>query len=545
MSSGISKKVLIVGLDGATWDVLDPLIAEGRMPRLKQLRADGASGIMHSTVPPITPAAWTTFLTGRQPGSHGIIDFERYDPPTHQLCFNSTRCLDHVRSLWRILGDHGLRVGSINVPMTYPAVPVNGFMISGFETPSHEGDFVYPRELKADVLARWPDPTLKARWKRRPLARKRAFRENIDYIRRSFHQGVEMTRVLGERFGWDAMMVVLKLVDNLQHKTWRNIDARWRDEDPSSRDLVRDTFVELDVAVGELIDYAKSHEAAVFIVSDHGHGSLEGKIQPNLLLNQWGYLKIREGAAQSVARGRNIWDRMRGRTKKFARQDDITHDLAVDFGATQACVMHAGMAGFLYINLKGRQPCGIVPLFEFERLRDELRGRFLGEECRVRDPQGREIQLFEDVHKPEDLYRCSRQEQPWLPDLMLIPHRSLAVVRKIRGRKAVRWVSEDRIEGTHRPEGVFAAWGNGVVPGRRVDLGLVDCAPTILTMLGLPIPKEMEGRVATEIFEDAPTVAYETAEKRVEAPQVTGHGVYSSQDLEQVTARLSDLGYLE
>src|SRR3990170_1666122 len=90
------RRLLIIGLDGATFDVLNPLIAEGRMPRLREAIAAGASGRLRSTVPPITPAAWTTFLTGKNPGSHGVIDFERYDVHTNKLAFNSTRCLDHI-----------------------------------------------------------------------------------------------------------------------------------------------------------------------------------------------------------------------------------------------------------------------------------------------------------------------------------------------------------------------------------------------------------------------------------------------------------------
>ena len=113
-----ARRVLIIGLDGATFDVLDPLMAEGRLPRLAEAVASGCRGPLRSTTPPITPAAWTTFLTGRQPGSHGIIDFERYDWRTNKLSLNSTRSLDHVRNIWQILSDRGLMVGSVNVPMT-------------------------------------------------------------------------------------------------------------------------------------------------------------------------------------------------------------------------------------------------------------------------------------------------------------------------------------------------------------------------------------------------------------------------------------------
>jgi len=567
--SASARRVLILGLDGATFDVLDPLMAEGRMENLRRAISGGVSGVLHSTVPPITPAAWTTFLTGKQPGTHGILDFERYDPAANRLRFNSTRTLDHVRNLWQILGEQGLRVGSINVPMTYPAVPVNGVMISGFETPSHDSDFVYPSDFKAEVLSRWPDPTLGENWRRSMFARDRAFNKSLDYIRRSFDQALDMTRVCAERFGWDVLMVVLKLVDNLQHKAWKYLDPRWRDRWPARRDAVKNVFEHLDRVIGRFLEFAAENDATVLIVSDHGHGALEGKVQPNLLLKEWGYLHLREGGAQGATRGRYLWDRFLGRTGKFTREGDIAHDLAVDFARTRACVMHAGMAGFLYINLKGRQPCGIVEPSDYERLRDALRGRFLGPECQTADPSGRRVALFEAVHKPEELYPSREATKPrsheekaaqtGMPDLMLIPHRPLAVVRKIRGARAVRWLPLRSIEGTHRPEGIFVATGPGIARGRRTEQHIVDCAPTILAMLGLRIPDDMEGRVLTDLFETPPVIAIAgaddttyvgtktdgTAPTQAGARVPTQDEVFSDQDLAKVTQRLSDLGYLE
>ncbi len=542
-----AERVLIIGLDGATFDMLDPLMSEGRMPRLRDAIERGVAGVLHSTTPPITPAAWTTFLTGKQPGAHGIIDFERYDVFTNELHLNSTRCLDHVRNLWGILSDKGFRVGSVNVPMTYPAVPVNGFMVSGFETPGTDGEFVYPPELKSELLSRWPDPTLGTKWKRKVLGGDALFQENVNYMSQSFHQGAAMTTWLGDRFGWDALMVVFKLVDNLQHKTWKYLDRRWSNRNPARTEIAKRCFTEADRAVGTLLDYATARNAAVMIVSDHGHGSLEGKVQPNLLLKKWGYLSLRGGGAQKVTRGRHTWDRLRGRTKKFARVGNVGHDLAVDFSSTKACVMHAGMAGFLYINLQGRQRTGIVEPAEYEALRDELRGRLLSQECQVRDSSGAMIQLFSDVHKPEELYGCSREAHVWLPDLILTPHRSLAVIRKIRGGKVVRWSSYRRLEGTHRPEGIFIATGPGVRQGAeggdRIDAHIADCTPTILAMMGLRVARDMDGRVLTEIFASPPVVEIEEATSggvRGDAAEV-----YSAEELQQVTDRLADLGYLE
>jgi len=538
---------MVIGLDGATFDMLDPLMAMGRMPRLAACMKQGTSAVLRSTTPPITPAAWTTFLTGKQPGSHGIIDFERYDATTNKLLLNSTQSTAHVRNLWQILSSHNLKVGSVNVPMTYPPVPINGFLVSGFETPGPKSDFVYPKEVREEILQRWPDPTLRTNWQRSPMGGDRLFAENVDYMSRSFHQGADMTTWLGDRFGWDVLMVVFKLVDNLQHKTWKYLDPRWCDRHPIRRDIARACFTEADKAIGQLLDYAQAHNATVVMVSDHGHGSLEGKIQPNLMLKEWGYLKLHGGSARGATRGKTIVDRLLGRREKFVRVDDIARDLAVDFSRTRACVMHAGMAGFLYLNLKGRQPTGIVDLADYESLRDELIERFTGQECRATDPSGKSIPLFTEVHKPETLWNCSREKQPWLPDLILTPYDGLAVVRKIRGSKAINWLPFRKLEGTHRKDGIFVASGPGVSNVPRFASHIVDCAPTILALLGLPIPDDMEGDVMLDLFAKPPTILKERSKKVEPAPAQKNldSEVFSDDDMKRVTERLADLGYLE
>src|SRR5262245_60663035 len=283
----LTDKLLIIGLDGATFDILDPMMAAGRMPNLRRFIQAGVAGVLHSTKPPITPAAWTTFMTGKGPGRHGIVDFEKYDPQNHSLSFNSTFEI-REKTLWELLSEKGLRVGSVNVPMTYPPTPVNGFMISGFETPSIEAEFTWPRELKQEILRVMPDYNYKTNWKRSALGSEAVLKENLDYISGSFQQGWQLTHYCGEKFGWDVMMVVFKLVDNLQHKAWKYLDPRFNHRYPAEAAMAAQCFNHLDDALKNLFAYADEHDACVLIMSDHGHGSLEGKAQPNLLLKDWG-----------------------------------------------------------------------------------------------------------------------------------------------------------------------------------------------------------------------------------------------------------------
>ena len=541
----VAQKVLILGLDGATFDVLGPLMRAGRMPNLQRLCDQGASGILRSTIPPITPAAWTTTMTGRSPGAHGIIDFERYDVRTNQLTFNSTNALRHVRSIWSILGDRGFRVGVLNVPMTYPPVPVKGFLVSGFEAVSTKTEFTYPPELKQEILQRWPAFTFKNKWRRKTLGGDRLYAENLGDITRSFHQGADLLEHCGEKYGWDVLMIVFKMVDNLQHKVWRYIDPRNRQRYAKRCRMAEDCFAELDQVIGRIMAYAGAHGAHILTMSDHGHGALEGKAQPNLMLQRWGYLALREGGAQAKTRTRHSVARLFRKKGKFAAGNfSLEDDLAVDFTRTQAAVMHAGMGGFLYINLRGRQETGIVEPADYESLRDELKARF--EEATCTDRDGKTIRIFEAVHKPEELYGCERGDREWLPDLLLSPQPGLAVVRKIRGSSFVKWLPLSRIEGTHRREGIWGVYGPHVPPGKRIDSDIINTTPTVLAMMGLRVPGDMEGTPIAEAFE--PRLACEVDETDVSAqsaPTDSTGDVYTPEEMAKLTERLVDLGYLE
>ncbi len=530
---------MVIGLDGATFDVLGPIMDQGYMPHLKYLVNTGTSGILNSTRPPMTPAAWTTFMTGMGPGRHGVIDFEHYDPQTNSLKFNNTFQIKD-KTIWQILSEKKFRVGSLHLPMTYPPQAVNGFMVSGFETPSIKDNFTYPQDLKDLILREIPDYTYSTNWKRGVLGGRSYFAENLEYFKRNFRQNVKLAQVCTETYGWDVMMVLFKLTDNIQHKCWKFLTPEAGKNDPTKQRMVFSCFQVLDECLGKLMDLAREMEATVLVMSDHGHGSLDGRAQPNWLLKHWGFLNLTSSFSQFVARVNNTWGRL---TKKkggrYAQPDQgIEHDLAIDWQNTKACVMHAGIYGFLYINLKGRQPQGIVDPVDYEPMRDELIKRFLA----ARDEKFGEP-VFQEVLKPEELYNCSREDHKNLPDLMLIPRTGLAVVRKIRGFKAVKWALDGRLGGTHRVEGIFLAHGPGVKPGLKINAEIADITPTLLAMLGLAVPADMEGKALTEIFDPSLKVEFEPPKKYqpVEGPAE----IYSEEEQKLLTQRLSDLGYLE
>jgi predicted AlkP superfamily phosphohydrolase/phosphomutase len=150
--------------------------------------------------------------------------------------------------------------------------------------------------------------------------------------------------------------------------------------------------------------------------------------------------------------------------------------------------------------------------------------------------------IFPEVHTTEELYGSGCDAYPWMPDLLLAPADGLAVVKKIRGRSPVRWVPLSRLEGTHRLEGIFVAYGPNIVAGRTLRAHLVDLTPTILAGLGERVPKDMDGRVLREIFREPVRVQYEPpTERKVEEAEP----VLTGEQMEEVAKRLEDLGYLD
>jgi predicted AlkP superfamily phosphohydrolase/phosphomutase len=247
------------------------------MPNLKRFIEQGTAGVLHSTQPPITPAAWTTFMTGKGPGQHGILDFEKYDVFQHQLTFNSTYQIEE-KTIWELLSEKGLRVGSINVPMTFPPKPINGFMISGFETPSIDAEFTYPRELKQEIFQQIPNYNYRTNWQRRALGGQDVLETNLEYIANSFEQGYRLTTYCGDKYGWDVLMTVMKLVDNLQHKAWKYLDPANRRQLPARGRAGRPRFSRAWTTCSAACSSMPSGTTRrLLIMSDHGHGSLDAR----------------------------------------------------------------------------------------------------------------------------------------------------------------------------------------------------------------------------------------------------------------------------
>jgi predicted AlkP superfamily phosphohydrolase/phosphomutase len=542
VSTAVGTPICIIGLDGASFELLDTLVAEGVMPTLSRLLARGTRAKLRSTVPPITPAAWASFMTGKRPGKHGIYDFRIYDPRTYRDRFVTSRALrDHT--LWSLLTAAGRRTAVVNLPVMYPPPPASGIVVSGFDTPGTDAEFTAPRELRQRILAELPDYAFIALPSAgdSELVRDDSFGAFVDRIERGLEQRTHVALALLADGPFDVFMLHHQETDALQHKTWPILVEPSRSPERAAR--LRQTYRRLDDRLGALLARFPE-EALVIVVSDHGFGMQTGRVFPNVLLRQWGYL---HGPSRWRARlRRSLGKRLRrlglakrsepstgGRWDQRVRAHSFERALPLRWRTTRAYVAAAEIYGLLYVNQRGREPHGIVaPGRERDTLCEEIRGRFLA----LRDPADG-APIFSDVLEgshvdPDDL--TGRR-----PDLVLVPRPGFSVYRELNDR---RWLDRyDRPSGTHRPDGIFIASGPMVRAGALPEtVAIVDVAPTVLAAAGVPVPDDMDGRVLTELFVTPPEVAYAAAR----APTDVTTDVLSDEDERAVTERLRALGYL-
>jgi predicted AlkP superfamily phosphohydrolase/phosphomutase len=298
--TGKKKRVLVVGLDGVTFDILQPWLKDGSLPTLAKLINEGSYGTLSSTVPSLTAPAWSSFITGMNPGKHGVLNFfkvlpgeadhsaERYVP------VNSTTI--RSETLWGILSRQGYRIGVMNVPMTYPPRPVNGFMVTGMLTPQGAVDFTYPPELAKGI----PDYRVDLEYF---LGEEMSRHESlpqldhlIEELRNLLDLRADAVKTLMAREAWDFFMVVFTGTDRLGHFLW---PYHVQPKDPSSSNAhlvlhrsVRSYYQRLDEILADMLQLT-GEDVSVLLVSDHGMGSTSRKV---VYLNQWllesGFLKL-------------------------------------------------------------------------------------------------------------------------------------------------------------------------------------------------------------------------------------------------------------
>ena len=536
----MTRRAAVIGLDGAAWHLLDPLLETGAMPRLAALRERGVSGTLRSTVPTYTPPAWTSAITGVNPGRHGIYGFTlgNAQSETHELAHVG---LIQVATLWEMANAQGARVGMYHVPLTYPPKELGGWMVSGMMTPGY-GErmrgFARPSELEPRILEWAPGYVIdvSANWEQdwRDAAL-------CDRIAASLDQRIDVLQHLLEREAPDVLFAVLESPDRLQHVYYRYLDPG----DPlyptpqaeRLRPRIAECFSKMDAIVGIVDDFAGAH-GGVIVCSDHGFTAWDVSVHTNALLEQWGYLKIKTAARamQTEAARRLVPLARKVLSAKTARQAKSKTFAAIDWSRTRAFASPIPQQG-IFVNLRGREAHGIVPPSQLPSIKSDLVARFEN----LRGPDGQPV--ADVVYRSEEVFQGNALAGA--PDV-------LPVLRNHR------YELDDEVfhrepftdhrhlpRGVHHPDGIVVIAGEGVAPGTRLQGSVLDVTPTLLYMAGLSPPRGLDGEVLLQAFsrgylEQHPVVevaALSSGRRDESSP-------YSEEEEAAIEESLRGLGYL-
>jgi predicted AlkP superfamily phosphohydrolase/phosphomutase len=543
--------VVILGLDGATWTNLRGWIERGDMPVLRQLMADGAWGVLNSAIPALTPPAWTSLVTGTNPGQHGIYHF-RHQPAGdyYQRRLNNSRDIS-VPTVWQRLNQHGLRTGVFNVPLSFPVYPVNGFITSDALSPEARKLHTFPPELAEqfpgfviDVL-NYPEALPGTANHEREML---AFVEENEQV--LLHHANVALRLMQTQ-AWQFFMAVWLVLDRMQHFAWKYCDPAVAEKLTGETEKKiaarpRALFKQLDVQIGRLVE-AAGKDCTLLIVSDHGFGPMPGRFfHTNRWLIEQGHLSLLlRWSPQRLFYG-NL---PRSWKPKFGVPIDSKFGL-VDWSRTRvwADPLESRATG-IRINRADRYAHGIVPVGEVEALLEKLTRELLALKAPDSSAQ------FTAVHRGDTLYRGMHAAAG--PDLVAILAKPFDVPPSFRRDvRASQRITENRHvlrDGGHEPEGVVLLHGSHVRRGTWLPAQPIESiTPTVLQLFGLPISDDIDAPPITsaldEEFVRSCPVRRESESAKPSTPTPgggTGQPEYSAEDSAVVEERLRKLGYLD
>jgi predicted AlkP superfamily phosphohydrolase/phosphomutase len=566
------NKVYVIGVDGGTLDLLGLWMQQGQLPHLRQLMETGVSGPLGSTIPPMTATAWSSFMTGKNAGKHGIYDFGMQMPGGYGYKVIDSR-FRRGKTLWEIIGDHGGTVAVLNVPGTYPPKAVNGVLGGDFLTPSGSRDFLYPPELLVEIEQRFGAYPLYAV---PPYFAVTQADADIDRFIREYEAALRYTfdvaHYLLDKIAPQFLMLHLFGNDQICHWLWHILDETHPQHQRQGAEKllgrVLDYYRGFDAALGGLMRRC-DRETAFIVMSDHGFGPLHKVINLNTWLIREGYLALKQTpitqlrylvwrlgvTPETLARSRLAGLLIRRFVKKIINSDQGTIDKVKKFHAWQQLFLSLNDVdwqrtkafclfgwGQIKINVKGKYPHGTVsPGAEHSALQAEIVGKLQ----ELRDPETGE-KVGGPVFAKHEIYTGECVDDA--PDITFLPlARNYWANSRGTGFASHKVFSSYLwgMTGMHRMDGMLIASGPGLRRGGRISGGhLMDLFPSILYLLGLPIPRDIDGRVLEELFE-ADFLQANAVRFGGEAPEnMPGSTEVSSAEQAELIERLRDLGYL-
>ncbi len=556
------KRTLFVGLDAACWEYYQPLLDAGKLPAMQALVGAGITGIARSTMPAWTPTAWASIVTGKNPGKHGVYDMMWLRPNSYEFTPTNARFRQGT-PFWTRLNQAGLRVGLVNIPFTHPPDPVEGFVVTGFGSPSGQPDFAYPPEVCDWIRSRYGDYE--------PWLRFNEFkdRDSNALIRADIrHQEnqVAMAVALAQRYEVDVLAINLMVPDHANHLA-HNIGR------------INQAIIRTDQHLQRLLDSFQPENVMLF--SDHG----SRRVRADFLLHVWlrdkGYTVQKERAAQDreailnsivgswfrkayrlprlleyvprrlLLSGFQRWPENRRRSfwRAIERRMPFAKsiyelDFELDYSQTRVFV-GSSRSGLLYLNQIGKHPQGVIPPSE----REGILAALIADLEALEDPFNGGA-IFNSVHTADEIYRGPAVEIA--PDITLdfynspwnIMHtfRRGAYVENARHRYFVPNHAEF---GHHSRDGLYVFSGSDFSTGGEGPVfSMMDLPSTLLHLYEVPTPEDWDGQVHGPVF--SPQLAQAPIRHQEGDPDLPFdyEQIYTGENNEELIERLKALGYL-
>jgi predicted AlkP superfamily phosphohydrolase/phosphomutase len=576
-----NRRVFIIGIDGGTLDVLLPLVEKGLLPTFARLMQESAWGTLRSSIPPVSPVAWASFMTGQNPAKHGILDFAVKLKDSDVVSPVSGNML-RGKTLWRLLSDEGKKVGVINVPVTFPPEPVNGFLVSGFPMPLDTHDYTYPPSLAAELQAQG--------WDLSDIAGQTTSKHELDdfvaSLYRRHRDRIQATLWLMERYEWDLMMLHIFETDRIQHEIlqyWLLWQAG-QDGDLARRygpELER-FFQAVDGDIERL--WQRLEELApgstLVLMSDHGFGPTYRAAHLYNWLRDTGLMQLKSTVsvrfkrvlatlgATPVNSYRLLPHQIRGQLR---RDKDVTHlekggyatgpiKMAarmlrrtanrlllsfddVDWKQTRAyCMGYSGLVQ-IYVNLEGRDPHGSVSPQAYESTREDIIAAL---RAWVDPVDGQPV--VSEIYRREEIYAGPYLEKA--ADVLALfrggsNYISFAgpLFLSDRAIDERNYMQPDRAN--HRMNGLIMIRDERMAAGHRIHQAeIVDVAPTVLHLLGLPVPSTMDGTIIEEGFAPGWLQAHPPQIVQVDDIPVDEAEAFTAAEEASMLEMLKGLGYV-
>ncbi len=530
-------KVFVLGLDGTTFDQLNPMMEEGALPNLKNICDNFAHGPLESIVPPVTGPAWLALATGLNPGKTGVFDYiNKFSAKSEEVTPVSPRYYKN-RALWDYLNKKGYKVGIFNYPTLLPAPEVDGFAIGGIGARGEDENLTYPKTLIHEIREIVSDYRVIMN------LRNKKYESNIDDffddLNKILEDQVKVMKHLIKNKEWDFFFAVLSVTDWIQHVCWKYIDETHplynSKESENPKKKYKAFWHRIDEVIGELLDIL-TDDINFLIVSDHGFGPLDSVFYPNSWLEEIGFLKKKKGMKLKSM----ILDKLKFMTESFDNKytNAVTYRLSTKLLKIRNAIDLIDLDESLAYSPEHNTMFGCVNLTQKGKSTEGFKEKLIGELKNL--PNRYKGIKSVDIILPEEVYNGPKVNLS--PDIFFVVNNYEATVEIPFDKVKFSDMPSVLLRtGSHRSNGIFLAKGT-IFKNVKLNPSILDIAPTILALYGIDIPSHIDGKVMKESIKE--NILGEMKINIIDEENKKDSVQADEEETEKMKQMLKSLGYL-